>query len=235
MVAGMAIRADRRETIARHETLSGMSTSQSRMLLAAVALVGMCGLAACSAAPGAAPAPTSTAAPTVDGGDVSPPDGRVIGTGTVLDVAGEPQLCLGGVAESYPPQCSGVPLDRWTWDGVDGSESSGDTTWGTYAVYGTFDGERLTVTDPPIMLALYDPIRSEDPTGGVEGKSSQEELARVQDELSASAGPEALLLWTERGYVWMQVVWDDGSLQNAMDARYGDGVVVVTSALREVD
>ncbi|WP_447647653.1 hypothetical protein [Microbacterium forte] len=212
-----------------------MSTSHSRMLLAAVAVIGMCGLAACSSGPGGASAPTSSASPTWDAASVPPPEGRVIGTGTVLDVDGEPRLCLGIVAESYPPQCSGLPLDGWTWDGVDGSESSGDTTWGTYAVYGTFDGERYAVTDPPIMLALYDPVRPEDPTGGVPGASSEAELAQVSDELSNAVGRDALTLWTERGYVWMQVVWDDGSVQNAMDAAYGDGVVVVTSALREID
>jgi hypothetical protein len=29
--------------------------------------------------------------------------------------------------------------------------------------------------------------------------------------------------------------WDDGSLQDAVDAEYGDGVVIVASALREID
>ncbi len=50
--------------------------------------------------------------------------------------------------------------------GRGGKRVSGETTWGAYAVYATFDGERLTNTDAPIMLALYDPIAPEDPTGG---------------------------------------------------------------------
>ena len=212
-----------------------MSTTHSRLLLATAALVGVLGLGACSTGPGSSPAPTSSASPAWDAGSVTPPEGRVIGTGTVLDVAGAPQLCLGAVAESYPPQCTGIPLDGWTWDGVEGSETSGDTTWGTYAVYGTFDGERYTITDPPIMLALYDPIRPEDPAGGVDGTSSEADLTRVQDELSTSLGRDALTLWTERGYVWVSVIWDDGSLQDAVDETYGDDVVLVTSALREID
>lgn len=158
----------------------------------------------------------------------------MIATGTVID-AGEPELCLGAIMESYPPQCEGVPLDGWTWDGIDGHESSGDVTWGSYAVYGTYDGERYTVTDPPIMLALYDPVRPEDPTSGVDGTSSEADLTRVQDELSASLGLDALTLWSERGYVWVDVVWDDGTLQRAVDEAYGPGVVIVTSALREID
>lgn len=212
-----------------------MGTSRSRMLLAVVALVGALGLAACTAGIGSSPAPTSSGSPTWDASNAAPPEGRVIGTGTVLDVAGEAQLCLGVVAESSPPQCTGIPLDGWTWEGVDGSETSGDTTWGTYAVYGTFDGERYTVTDPPIMLALYDPVRPEDPANGVDGTGSDADLMRVRDDLSTSLGRDALTLWTERGYVWVSVVWDDGTLQDAVDEAYGDGVVLVTSALRQID
>ncbi|GGM52464.1 hypothetical protein GCM10010489_24960 [Microbacterium saperdae] len=152
-----------------------------------------------------------------------------------MDVDGDVQLCLGAVAESYPPQCTGIPLDDWTWDGVDGSETSGDVTWGTYAVYGTYDGERYLNTDPPIMLALYDPIRPEDPTDGVDGTTAEAELTTIQDDIAARLGQDALSIWTDRGYVWLQVVWDDGTIQDAADAEFGDGVVVVTSALREID
>lgn len=205
------------------------------MLLASAALVGLLGLTACTTGPGSSPAPTSSGSPAWEASSVAPPKGRVIGTGTVLDVAGDAQLCLGAVAESAPPQCTGIPLDGWTWEGVDGSETSGDTTWGTYAVYGTFDGERYTITDPPIMLALYDPVRPDDPTDGIDGTSSDAELARVQDDLSTSLGSDALSLSTERGYVWVNVVWDDGTLQTAVDDAYGDGVVIVTSALRRID
>ncbi|MFJ4996736.1 hypothetical protein ACIP5T_01160 [Microbacterium sp. NPDC088619] len=212
-----------------------MSTTHSRMLLAAAALAGVLCIAGCAAGSGASPAPTDAGPLAWDAASIAPPEGRVIGTGTVLDAAGEPQLCLGIVAESAPPQCSGIPLDGWTWDDVDGSETSGDTTLGTYAVYGIYDGERYAVSDPPIMLALYDPIRPEDPSAGIEGTTAEGDLVRVRDELAASLGTEALTVWTERGYVWIQVVWDDGTLQDAVDSTYGDGVVFVTSALREID
>lgn len=212
-----------------------MTTSPRRTLLVAASLAGVLGLAACSAAPGSSPAPTSSGSPTGNITGIAPPEGRVIATGTVLDVAGDAELCLGAVAESYPPQCTGIPLDDWSWKGVDGSETSGDTQWGTYAVYGTFDGERYTVTDPPIMLALYDPVRPGDPAQGIDGTSSEADLTRIQDELAASLDRDALSLWIERGYVWVNVVWDDGTLQDALDAEYGDDVVLVTSALREID
>lgn len=215
-----------------------MSTSQRRLALTAASALGLLLLSACASGPGSAAAPTSTTVPSdqrLEEAHPELPEGRVIGVGTVLDTSGEVQLCLGAIMESYPPQCSGVPLDDWTWDGVDGSETSGETTWGAYAVYATFDGERLTNTDPPIMLALFDPIAPEDPTGGVDGTTAPDELTRVQDDISARLGTDALTVSTDRGYVWLQVVWDDGTIQDAVDAEYGDDVVFVTSSLREID
>ncbi|MFJ4225364.1 hypothetical protein [Microbacterium sp. NPDC089695] len=212
-----------------------MSISQRRLSLAAGLVPGLILLSACASGPGDSPAPTSTATPVWGAIEVSPSEGRVIGVGTVLDESGSVQLCLGAVMESYPPQCLGIPVDGWTWDGVDGSESSGATRWGSYAVYGTYDGERYTITDPPIMLALYDTVAPEDPTGGIDGTTADDELARIQDEVSAGFGDDALTLGIERGYLWVQVVWDDGTLQDAADDAYDEGVVIVTSALREID
>ena len=215
-----------------------MNTSQRRLALATASALGLLLLSACATGPGGPATPTSTTVPADQRLEsVAPdlPDGRVIGVGTVLDTAGDVQLCLGAIMESFPPQCSGMPLDGWSWDGLDGSETSGDTTWGAYAVYATYDGERLTATDPPILLALYDPVSPEDPAGGVEGTTSPDELTRIQDDISTRLGTDALLLTTDRGYVWLTVVWDDGTIQDAADAEYGDDVVFVTSALRVVD
>jgi hypothetical protein len=211
-----------------------MSITQRRLSLAAGLTAGLLVLSACAAGPGSSP-PTSTASPSGETTEVAPPDGRVIGVGTVIDSAGDVRLCLGAIMESYPPQCHGIPIDGWTWDGLDGNESSGETTWGAYAVYGTYDGERFAVTDPPIMLALFDPVAPEDPTGGVDGKTPNEELTRIQDEIARTSGERLLTVGVWDGYVRVMVPWDDGSLQTSMDAAYGEGVVIVDSALREVD
>ncbi len=69
----------------------------------------------------------------------------------------------------------------------------------------------------------------------MDGATPSDELTRIQDDISARLGEEALALRTDRGYVWLSVVWDDGSMQDAVDAEYGDDVVIVTSALREID
>ena len=97
---------------------------------------------------------------------VPPPTADVIGIGTVMDLGqGEdPQLCLGAIAESYPPQCSGIPITNWDWAPVkDTSESSGSVRWGSFAVTGAYDGETFEVTKEPMSSALYDPMPVDNP------------------------------------------------------------------------
>ncbi|WP_314423630.1 hypothetical protein [uncultured Microbacterium sp.] len=200
---------------------------------ATVAVTALLALSGCATDAGSSPAPTSAPAglpssPPV----VAPPEGPVTAAGMVIDAAGDVEICLGGVMESYPPQCVGVPVDGWTWDQVDGSESIGEVRWGSYAIRGAYDGERFALTDPPTLLALYDPMPIEDPTRGVPGTSTDRELSLVQDEVFPWLGADALTAGPERGYVWVQVVWDDGTLQDAVDTAYGKGVVIVTSAIR---
>jgi len=174
----------------------------------------------------------STAPPTALGAITPvPPEDEVATTGTVLDAAGEVQLCLGPIAESYPPQCTGIPLKDWTWDGVEGAESSGDVTWGAYAVRGTYDGTSFTVTQPPILLALYDPIRPEDPTSGEPGAGDEATLTAIQEELPDRLGDAYLNSHPQDGWLWVDVVWDDGSWQDAANAEYGDDTVIIRSAM----
>jgi hypothetical protein len=161
-----------------------------------------------------------------------PPEGRVVTQGTVLEADGDVQLCLGAVAESYPPQCSGIPLHDWSWDGVEGAESASGVTWGAYALQGTFDGEAFTVVEPPIMLALYDPIKPEDPTEGKPGAGSEEQLAEVQDDLPDRLGDGYLSSYVDNGWLWVDVVWDDGTWQAAADEEYGEDVVIIRSVIR---
>ena len=85
--------------------------------------------------------------------------GPVTGQGTVMDTV-RPELCLGAVADSYPPQCSGLPIVGWDWSKVAGQfEKSGDTRWGSFVLTGTFDGTTFTMTEPALSLATYDPVR----------------------------------------------------------------------------
>lgn len=110
-----------------------------------LALVAGCGSADTGAGPGAGG--SSVTMPAID------PAELLEGSGTVLDDGGGPQLCLGGVAESYPPQCRGITLSGWDWDAVDGEESAAGTTWGEFHVVGIYDGETFTVVE----AGPYDP------------------------------------------------------------------------------
>ncbi|WP_150308982.1 hypothetical protein [Planctomonas psychrotolerans] len=163
--------------------------------------------------------------------------GEVIGQGTVLQSGdGAPELCLGPVAESFPPQCSGVPLVGWDWDAAEQEETASGVTWGTYAVQGTWDGTTLTLTQPAIPLSLYDPMADIDPRMDESnpGPSDEAELAGVQADVDSLDIDGYLGSYVTNGYLWVQVVHDDGELQDFLDARYGADVVVVQSALRPV-
>lgn len=164
--------------------------------------------------------------------------GEVTGQGTVLQKDGEDaQFCLGGVMESYPPQCSGPVVVGWEWPDDGMWESASGVTWGAYAITGTWDGVEFGPTQPPIPLALYDPIKTDpdprlDPANAAD--NSEELLTRVQDELASWTDVTVLTSWTENGYVWATVYYDDGTLQSYLDEVYGPDVVVVISALRDL-
>jgi hypothetical protein len=67
------------------------------------------------------------------------------GEGMALDAHG-PELCLGAILTSDPPQCGGPPVTNWDWDTVEGEVTNRGTTYGDYHVVGAYDGETFTVT-----------------------------------------------------------------------------------------
>jgi len=164
--------------------------------------------------------------------------GEVLGQGTVLQVQPDAaQLCLGGVRESYPPQCSGPDIVGWDWAAVEYEESSSGVTWGSYAVQGTWDGETFTLTQPAIPLALYDPMADIDPRTLPEnaGAATETELEAIQQQLIDEANTDVLMTLPQNGYLFVTVVHDDGTLQAYFDERYGADLVAVQSALRPVN
>jgi hypothetical protein len=163
------------------------------------------------------------------------PDGPVYtrNLATVMDT-GSPELCLGPIAESYPPQCGGPPMVGWDWADHEGTyDQQGDIRWGTYAVTGTWDGTSFTATEA-VPGALYDPAMPEEaPTPSAATAYSDPELESIAEELRdrlpgylGSYGGSGT-----DGHVLADVLYDDGSLQAWADQKYGDHVVVVTSAL----
>ena len=126
---------------------------------------------------------------------------------TVLESADHgPQLCLGGVAESYPPQCGGPDIVGWDWSTVEAESASG-TTWGTYSVTGTWDGETFTLTGPveaPDFSERSDPPDFSTPCDEPEGGWAvvDESTATVEGQDAAIAyaqsQPEFAGLWVDQ-------------------------------------
>ena len=208
------------------------------LALAALLLLAGCGSASDESAAdpsGTGPASSPPAAG-LGFGAVPPAHGEVTTRtlATVMDT-GRPELCLGPVAESYPPQCRGIPLRGWDWgERRDQYDSSGDVRWGQFAVTGTFDGTALTVTGV-VPAAAYDPAVPDDrpsPDAGMLDPRSQAEARR---KLSANPLPGTLAVYPAPAGIVVEVVHDDGSLQAAVDAAYGPGVVVVQSMLVPVN
>jgi hypothetical protein len=199
-----------------------MRSSRSARSLLPLVLAAVLATSACAGgmSPGVEPTPTST---------------DVVGQGTVIQTADDQaQLCLGAVAESYPPQCTGVPIVGWDWTTVDGQETAAGTTWGTYAVWGVWDGTTLAVSGA-IQLALYDPLPVQDPQldPANAGTATQTTLTDVLERISDEAPVEVYGVRIENGYVFVDVLHDDGTVQAWADSQYGAGVVAVRSLLRD--
>jgi hypothetical protein len=154
---------------------------------------------------------------------------------TVMDT-GSAELCLGPVAESYPPQCGGPALTGWDWADHEGTyDKQGDVRWGTYLVTGTWDGTSMTATEV-VPGALYDPaMPSPTPTPPAATAYSDPVLEKISEQLRdqlpgyvGSYGGEGT-----GGHVLADVLYDDGSLQDWADTTYGENVVIVSSALSD--
>jgi hypothetical protein len=164
-----------------------------RLLLASIPLLLLAGCAASDP-------PARRAAPTQP---------RYQATGMVLQHKDQgPQLCLGAIATSYPPQCEGLAIRNWRWDQVEGEESAGGATWGSYQVVGTYDGTSFTVASAALVPPEGRPSHQEqfedepkpgcpEPAGGWEtpdpARRSERHLEAVRQ--LARAQPDFAGLW----------------------------------------
>ena len=159
-----------------------------------------------------------------------PADVRTANLAMVMDTGKGPEVCLGPIAESWPPQCSGPALLGWDWAEHEMSERQGKVRWGSFAITGSWDGQALTASDA-IPAALYDvmvpePSTPPDPDPAVPAA----ELQRIAEELQEVL-PGVQGTYAAETHVLADVTYDDGSLQEWADATYGEGVVVLVSAL----
>ncbi len=146
---------------------------------------------------------TPSASPTKSPSKGYPKETVYEATGTVLQEGGsEPELCLGAILDSLPPQCGGPRIVGWDWKDVEGEQAAGGTTWGDFHVTGTFDGQVFTLLEagPPRPWGAVDhPIESgcPKPAGGWEipdpSKTSEGDQINVMRE--ARRSPDFSGLW----------------------------------------
>jgi hypothetical protein len=149
---------------------------------------------------------------------------------TVMDTGDSPELCLGPVAESYPPQCSGPAIDGWDWSQHQQMyDSQGGIKWGQFAVSGTWDGTRFGFENA-VPAPIYDAMPEPSPTYATPAvEHSKAELEQISHEVGELPGAQGV--YADHGHVLVDVTYDDGSFQDWADETYGDGVVVVSSML----
>ncbi len=213
-------------------------------ILAAAAVLTVLGATACSTEAemrAVDPASGSGAAADASSGEVPQPvpDGEVRTSGLVMviDDGDGPELCLGAVAESYPPQCGGPALADFDW-GDAGSEEASGVRWGSYALTGTFDGSTFTVTDA-IPAALYDTMAApeeeplaaacDDPTTTDTAKATPEDLDATL--AAASALPTYASAWLTGNTINVAVTEDAEGAEAELRKTWG-GMLCVTTVER---
>src|SRR6478735_3667785 len=203
-------------------------------ILAAAAVLTVLGATACSTEAemrAVDPASGSGAAADASSGEVPQPvpDGEVRTSGLVMviDEGDGPELCLGAVAESYPPQCGGPELADFDFGDV-GAEKASGVTWGQYAVTGTYDGTSFTVTDA-IPAALYDTMAKPE-AGGLEpacddATTTDADMASPEDMdatlAAASALPSYATAWLSGQTISVAVTEDPEGAEAELRKTWG--------------
>lgn len=115
-----------------------------------------------------------------------------------------PELCLGGITDSLPPQCSGLPISGWVWTDVEDEETMGGTTWGQFHLVGTYDGESFTVLEvdryrpPPSERADFTPPCPEPASGWAVIDAAQATEADLQAVMRAAEDePDSAGFWID--------------------------------------
>lgn len=200
-------------------------------LAAAVVVVVVAGCAGAGPAAPAAPVPTGPEVQAQLAELPAPgPDSPVLAISTVLEHDGGALLCLGAVAESAPPQCDGLELLGWDWAAFEHAESGGVRWAQGVAIEGTYDPEARTFTQAgePMSAAAITMPAIEVPVGSLDDAT----IEAAQNDFSAVERADVLSTSGEQGTLVVEVVYDDGTVQEAIDEIYGPGIAFVISALR---
>jgi hypothetical protein len=170
----------------------------------------------------------------VGAADGRSPEEVLTGTATVLESAEHgPQLCLGGVLDSLPPQCGGPDIVGWDWADAAGEESADGTTWGEYTVVGTYANGVFTVTEPPRAPEPRDEpsqVSSDtpcpEPAGGWRVADAATTTQATQDATIAAAQVAADFsgAWVDQS---INPVYADGELTDGEEGSVNDPTALI--------
>jgi hypothetical protein len=136
------------------------------------------------------------------------------------------------ILDSHPPQCPGPLIDGWDWSAVLGEESVAGTSWGHYFLRGIWDGEVFTLSHPPVPFTPRSAENGSDPSG----TPCEARRAPVLPELRETV-TDIVTTMTDLadGCVVVQVAYDDGTLQAAVDKRFGANAIVIGTSFMPLD
>ncbi len=229
-----------------------MTTTRRASLGLVACLVLATGLVSCASQPSGADAAQSASPARTEPPATTNPDGTVTVTTrhrtmVIEDGDRPPQLCVEGVQESLPPNCSGVELIGWDWGAVDGDDEQrgrmdwgeverGPVRWGEFTVTGDYSR-----ADNSLKVTSIEPGGSEPAPLEVcpDGSPTLAPYERpLFDETASQFVAERFGIAVPPGYsdecgrLTISVVFDDGSIRAALDETSGDGPAVrVESAL----
>lgn len=219
----------------------GHKTMQRLIPLAALLVLAGCGQGTGDAGAdgdGSAADSSQSAEPTVPSGEVVYRGALTVLQGVERDAA---ELC-GAVAESYPPQCGGLPVSGWSWDAVEHDEASG-VRWGTYLVTGVFDGKAFVLTEDPVPtseidMADYPELQYEEPEIGDPAEDlSIEALQAIADEITAEFPRYVYGGWADEqnGVAFIDTLLVTPELEAYAAEHYPADTVVFASMLKPVE
>ncbi len=127
------------------------------------------------------------------GGGSTSPDQIYEVTTMVLDDGDGPELCVGGVDESYPPQCGGPEMRGWDWEAVEHEKASG-VRWGEFLMRGTYIDGVFTLKEPAVKPQPFEGggsdigVPCDEPEGG--WPLPDPSLTTEEDRLNATRAAE---------------------------------------------
>ncbi|TIC84380.1 hypothetical protein [Nocardioides sp. GY 10127] len=150
----------------------------------------------------------------------------------VLDDGSGAEACLGPIAQTVPPQCTGTPLDGFSF--ADEKKASwvkrGGVTYGQFELVGTWDGETFTVRTATPAADYDGPSVAVSTPAPPLRRLTDDQLAAISQEVSGVPGVTGSYVG-EDSQVVATTPWDDGSIQEYCNVAYGTNTVQVVSVL----